>query len=528
MLFPLKYHKGTKQMKRTITILVSAAVCTITLAQTPKIPSCEAEDTAHIMAQGYWDVWNADEQKRIDADIEAFRKAYAVFKTGRVKKGTMVKVEQTSSAFVFGASAFNWNQLGSKKANAIYRETFGSLFNRATVPFYWKHFEPAPGRTRYEETIVDTENWWRWCPNPKLQPNWRRPATDPIVKWCNEHGVAVHGHPLVWGNRQWQYPEWMQYDGIPENERRALDSLEIIVFAPRSKAVSSYEKMSEQKLAALLPTYIKRQEERTLARVAEIMDHYKGRIQSWDVVNESNKDFREGRQNPSLPMNKSIYGISFSDYTFKSFKAAAEHRTDGALLNINDFVTEDSYPAQVENLLSRGAKIDIVGSQMHLFKPQQCLDIAAGKHLSVPTEPNSIRTFFKKFEKFGLPVCISEITITSAGEGEKGEMIQAIIARNLYRMWFSVPNMMGITWWNLVDDCGAAGEPTISGIYHRDMTPKTAYHALDQLINHEWRTNVEIKPDSKGNIRWRGFKGTYRISWTDPKGAVHSEEVMVK
>ena len=520
-------------MKKFLTIIASAAVCTAALAQAPNIPTCAAEDTDHIMAQGYWDIWDVYEQSRIEADIEAYRKADAVFRTGKVMKGTMVKVEQTASEFVFGASAFNWNQLGSKEANAAYRNTFGTLFNRATIPFYWKDFEPVPGRTRFQESVIDTERWWAKCGNIKFQPNWRRPATDPIVQWCNDHNVAVHGHPLVWGSRKWQYPTWMQYDGVPESERRALDSLEIIIFSSGAKSVPSYKKMSEQEIAAILPNYLKHQEERTLSRAAAIMDRYKGRIQSWDVVNESAWDFRDGKQDPSLPMCKSRYGILFSDYTYKSFKALAEHRTDGALLNINDYATDDSYPAQVEDLLHRGAKIDVIGSQMHLFKPQQCLDIAAGKHLKDKShdrfiEPGQIRSFFAKFEKFGIPVCLSEITITSAGNGERGEMIQAIIARNLYRMWFSVPNMMGITWWNLVDDCGAAGEPTISGIFHRDMSPKTVYYALDQLLNHEWRTNVEMKPDSKGNIRWRGFKGTYRISWTDAKGVEHNETITVK
>lgn len=100
----------------------------------------------------------------------------------------------------------------------------------------------------------------------------------------------------------------------------------------------------------------------------------------------------------------------------------------------------------------------------------------------------------------------------------------AIIARNLYRLWFSLPSMMGITWWNIVDNCGAPGEPTISGLFHRDMSPKTSFYALDQLINHEWKTSLECQPDRQGNISWRGFKGTYRITWTDTKGRMHTTE----
>jgi hypothetical protein len=110
-------------MKRIITILFLFIGLNLA-AQSPSIPTRKSEDTASIMSDGYWSIWNDEEQDRIDQDIETYRKADAVFKTGKIKKGTTVKVEQVSSEFIFGASAFNWNQLGSKKANARYRDLF--------------------------------------------------------------------------------------------------------------------------------------------------------------------------------------------------------------------------------------------------------------------------------------------------------------------------------------------------------------------------------------------------------------------
>src|SRR3546814_15306244 len=82
----------------------------------------------------------------------------------------------------------------------------------------------------------------------------------------------------------------------------------------------------------------------------------------------------------------------------------------------------------------------------------------------------------------GLPIHLSEITITAPGDDEQGRQIQAVITRNLYRLWFSVEKMMGITWWNIVDDCGAPGEPATSGLFTRNMEPKPSYGALDQQI----------------------------------------------
>jgi len=64
----------------------------------------------------------------------------------------------------------------------------------------------------------------------------------------------------------------------------------------------------------------------------------------------------------------------------------------------------------------------------------------------------------------------------------------------------------------------------MSGLFHRNMTPKTAFYALDQLINNEWKTKLELTPDSDGKVRWRGFKGIYKITWTDVSGKEHTQE----
>src|SRR3546814_14497585 len=59
---------------------------------------------------------------------------------------------------------------------------------------------------------------------------------------------------------------------------------------------------------------------------------------------------------------------------YESFRLAQTLLPDSALLNINDYKNDQSYVDQVEDLLQRGCEIDVMGSQMHLFNPQQCLD----------------------------------------------------------------------------------------------------------------------------------------------------------
>ena len=65
------------------------------------------------MSDKYWEIWNDQVQAKIDADIEKYRKADALFEVD-APAGTEVKVEQVSSAFFFGAHIFNYGQLGKK------------------------------------------------------------------------------------------------------------------------------------------------------------------------------------------------------------------------------------------------------------------------------------------------------------------------------------------------------------------------------------------------------------------------------
>ena len=132
-------------------------------------------------------------------------------------------------------------------------------------------------------------------------------------------------------------------------------------------------------------------------------------------------------------------------------------------------------------------------------------------------------------EKTGLPLHLSEITITAPNDDAEGREVQANIARNLYRLWFSWPSMAAITWWNIVDGCGAPGEPTTSGLFTRKMEPKASYFALQRLIHHDWKTNIVQKADKeKMSIPFRGFKGEYRVSWTDNTGNARTSEIVVK
>ena len=465
-----------------------------------------------VMSEEYWKIWNDDAQAKIDADIEKYRKADGVFEIDALD-GTEVKAEQLTHAFFFGAHIFNFDQLGTKERNARYKALYGkegALFNSATVAFYWRTFERFPGKPRFEAGAEDSEAFWNTCPNPKEQPHWRRPPSDPVVDY----------HPLVWGNNTWMTPNWLWDELCPEAEKAALEkasgvkvprwNASIPAGAPNRKLSKKwqeawkkiYAKLTEKQIAALVPTFIKAQNECYERRIRQIGERYGAKIHSWDVVNESATDFdlfkRKAVRN--RPFDASHYGLMPADYAFKAFMWAGKYLPKTAWFNLNDYNMGDGFFLQAQDLTAHGARIDIVGSQMHLFNPKESANIAIGKG------PEHLR-----------PEKISP----------KGQMIQAIIMRNCYRAWFSVEKMTGITWWNVVDDCGAPGEPSISGLFTRDMQPKTAYFAMDDLVNREWKTNTTVKAQG-GKVSFRGFRGSYRLTWKGADGKVQTKLVNVK
>ncbi len=483
---------------------------------------------SNVMNEAYWAFWNPEVQKKIDADIEANRKADAVFKVPGAKAGTDVKIEQLTHDFVFGANIFNFDQLGSDDLNAKYRDVFGTLLNGATIGFYWASFEPEEGKLRIKGEYRDTAEFWNKCPNPKEQPHWRRPATDPVVEFCESKGIRMHGHVLCWATYQGQMPMWLLEKGFKEMpflKNFKQEKPPRFGSWPPGSPDTQLAKHTPEEWAELAPNFANILREKQANRIIEIAKHYGGRLPSWDVANESAKDYQLGNLVPGSAYCLSHYGPFLGDYPYRAFQTAQKAFPSNVLLNINDYLNEEAYVKQTLDMIDRGCRIDIVGSQKHFFNPQECLDIADGKDIETPEK------VWKEFEllaRTGRPLHRSEITITAPNNDARGQAIQAVIACNLYRLWFSIKPTMGITWWNLVDDCGSLHETAVSGIFTRQMKPKPVYHALNQLINNDWKTRLNLKTDAQGAVAFRGFRGKYRATWTDAQGVTRTQEFDVR
>lgn len=418
--------------------------------------SLQAQDYEDVMSEAYWKIWNSDVQASINKNIEQYRKGDAEL---NIPSGVIVKIEQLSHSFIFGGNIFLFGQLETTQQNRQYENTFGALFNSATLPFYWKTLEPEQGKPRYTAGSSYI---------------FRRPPVDPILEFCESNKIMTKGHAIIYGMRRWGHPDWMPSD--------------------RKEMEFYFEK-----------------------HIQELALRYKDRIQIWDVVNE--------------PVDQANRGIMPDDYTYKSYKWAMKYFPESVIFNINDIDFKSGIPYTrryveiARNMIDRGIRIDNVGAQMHIFNPVEAQKIAEGDNILTPAKLTDV---VDCLNEVGRPVHVSEVTVCAPDSTSIGSAIQAVIAENLYRFWFSCPNITGITWWNVVDGGGAPGEPSYSGLYDKRMRKKPVYETLDRLINREWKTSLTTTSNAQGVVRFRGFKGHYRATWINKNGKIEIQEFEIK
>lgn len=160
-------------------------------------------------------------------------------------------------------------------------------------------------------------------------------TVDRFADFGEEYGVRLRGHTLIWHA---QVPNWFFY-----------------------KSGTSGEAASAEQL-------LKRIDE----HVTTIVEHYKGRIDVWDVVNEVFNDDGTLRDSRWLQIVGDYDGDGDKyDYIEQAFKSAAAADPDAKLV-INDYNLEWSYAKTqgvfdlVKSMLEDGIRVDGVGLQMHI------------------------------------------------------------------------------------------------------------------------------------------------------------------
>lgn len=288
-----------------------------------------------------------------------------------------------------------------------------------------------------------------------------------MATWCADSDIRPKGHPLCWHNVA---PKWL-YD-------REIDAIE------RAE----------------------------LARIQREVSAFRGLIDTWDVVNEViDTPGNEQGRNPIARWCQKLGRVGMIKATFDQ---ARRSNPDAALI-LNDYRVDDAYAKIIRESFDADVPIDVIGLQSHM-------------HTGV-WSPQKIWQVCERFAGFGKPLHFTELTILSGPlktspqwnkhhqdwlTTPEGEATQAEQVRAFYRLAFSHPAVEAITWWDFSDRGAWMTAP--AGLVRKDMTPKPAYQALDQLIRHDWWTGPrKLSADEAGQIRFRGFLGAYRLTAGD-------------
>jgi len=289
--------------------------------------------------------------------------------------------------------------------------------------------------------------------------------TDRVVEFCARHGIRCKGHPLVWDHPAGS-PRW-----LPE------DSTEI-------------ERLSN-------------------ARVREIVSRFKGRIDTWDVVNEPTHLAEQVNKTRMADWGRRL---GAREYTARPLAMARAAHPNATLL-VNDYRLEPAYRTILDGLRTDGKlQFDAVGLQSHMH--DGCWPLRKAWEVC------------ERYTPLGVPLHFTETTLVSGprlGPGEnwgatipEGEVKQAEATARFFRTLFAHPAVEAITWWDFSDR--GAWQGAAAGWLRRDLSPKPVYERMLALIKGEWWTNAESQPDVQGEVSLRAFHGQHRVSVTLPNG----------
>ncbi len=203
------------------------------------------------------------------------------------------------------------------------------------------------------------------------------------------------------------------------------------------------------------------------------------------------------------------------------------------------------YFMQIEKSLLNGASIDKLGFQYHIFtgstaRTQEEYDQSILEDVWKTDPMLSIKSA-EVFGSLGLPMEVTEVTFPTLGDTEEDEDLQAELLRNFYSVWFSIPQIETVVYWNTVD--GYAYETPASdpnqgywnenacrgGLFHHDLTPKKSALMLKKLFTECWHTDLDLTTDNGGYVEFKGFYGDYELAVDGRKSefAIHKNEANI-
>lgn len=272
---------------------------------------------------------------------------------------------------------------------------------------------------------VTPENEMKWYALEPEQGRFEYAYADMVVDRAKESGQQVRGHALVWFN---QLPLWIR-------------------------------KLSSDELRAAMEKHIR-----------EVMGHYAGRVQVWDVVNEAILDRGGLRRSPFL--NK--LGPGYIGDAFKIARAADPK----AKLFINE-IGADGIDAKsnrlyeiVRDLKAAGVPIDGVGFQMH-----------SNLRGVPPTFVDNMR----RFEALGLEIHITEADVGLRLPVTEGKLrAQAGVYKRIVSDCLAVKACKSLTLWGFTDGRSWIPETQpgmgAATLLDEQLKPKPAFFSVQRAL----------------------------------------------
>jgi endo-1,4-beta-xylanase len=263
-----------------------------------------------------------------------------------------------------------------------------------------------------EFNSVTAENEMKWDATEPSRGSFNYSSGDRILAQAQANGQMVRGHALAWHS---QMPGWAQ-------------------------------QLSGSTLRSAM-----------LNHITQVATHYRGKIHSWDVVNEAFADDGRGsRRDSSLQRT----GNDWIEASFRAARAA----DPGAKLCYNDYNTDgvNAKSTAVYNMVvdfkARGVPIDCVGFQSHLTN----------------SAPGDYQANLQRFANLGVDVQITELDISGSN--------QAAAFAAVTNACLAVSRCTGITVWGIRDsDSWRTGANPL--LFDASGNKKAAYTAVLNALN---------------------------------------------
>ena len=276
-------------------------------------------------------------------------------------------------------------------------------------------------------------------------------GADQLVRLAQQHDMVIRGHCLVWHSQQ---PTWLSSDGKKNDKNWSRDeALDLMKY-----------------------------------HITKVMQHYKGKVREWDVVNECLADNQTAvRSNPDgydLRQQSVWWQAIGDDYIDSAFVYA--HRADpDAQLYLNDYGVELQGKAKTTafynlatRLKNRGIPIDGVGLQCHF---------SIGDVDSVKLD-NTIR----RFGQAGLQCIITELDMGIPSTSDDNLLEQARNYRVVTDIMLNHDNCPSMVVWGIKDnDSWRSGSNPL--LYTSGMGKKPAWYAVRSALRHRSLTETGIR-----------------------------------